>query len=216
MKLKIQFPEKENIYLIANPVDLEDFYPQIDLDLRIKYNLQPYTPIALFLGGEKDPRKGWDLLIEATKYCNSSFALIVITSTDMSKIEMNSKIKIIEQNRIESVDELRSLYSLVNVVLVPSKVEGLPQTATEAISCGTPVVGFSIGGLIDIVHNNETGFLAKPFDIQGLSFLIDRIIKLDKNKFIQPCRNFALANFDFKVVESRYERIFANAIKQKT
>jgi glycosyltransferase involved in cell wall biosynthesis len=216
MKLKIQFPEKEHIYLIANPVDLEDFYPQIDLDLRIKYKLQPYTPIALFLGGVKDPRKGWDLLIEATKYCDSSFALIVITSTDMSKIKVNSKIKIIEQNRIESVDELRRLYSLVNVVLVPSRVEGLPQTATEAISCGTPVVGFSIGGLIDIVHYGETGFLAKPFDIQSLSFLIDRIIKLEKNKFVQPCRNFALANFDFKVVENRYEIVFANAIKQKT
>jgi len=211
-KIKTQFPKKKNIYSIANPVNLQDFYPQIDSGLRLRFNLQPNIPIALFLGGEKDPRKGWDLLIEATRYCKSSFALIVITSADMSKLEINSKIKIIEQNRIESVDELRRLYSLVNVVIVPSRVEGLPQTATEAISCGTPVVGFSIGGLIDIVHDDKTGFLAETYNVKNLGYLIDRILKLDKNKFILPCRNFALANFDFKIVESKYELIFTNAI----
>jgi glycosyltransferase involved in cell wall biosynthesis len=215
-KIKTQFPEKKNIFLIANPVDLQDFYPEADSDLRLRFNLQPNIPSALFLGGEKDPRKGWDLLIEATKYCKSNFALIVITSSDMSRLEINSKIKIIEQRRIQSVDELRRLYSFVNVVIVPSRVEGLPQTATEAISCGTPVVGFSIGGLIDIVHDNKTGFLAETFNVQKLGFLIDRILKLDKNRFVSPCRNFALENFDFKVVENKYELIFTNAINQKT
>jgi glycosyltransferase involved in cell wall biosynthesis len=214
-KIKTQFPEKKNIFLIANPVNLQDFYPETDSDLRLRFNLQPDIPIALFLGGAKDPRKGWDLLIEATKYCKSSFALIVITSADMSKIDINSRIKIIEQKRIQSVDELRRLYSLVNVVIVPSRVEGLPQTATEAISCGTPVVGFSIGGLIDIVHDDSTGFLAETYDVQNLGFLIDRILKLDKNKFVKSCRNFALKNFDFKIVENKYEQVFTNAVNKK-
>ena len=214
-KLKTQFPEKKNIFLIANPVNLQDFYPETDSDLRLRFNLQPDIPIALFLGGAKDPRKGWDLLIEATKYCKSSFALIVITSADMSKIAINNRIKIIEQKRIQSVDELRRLYSLVNVVIVPSRVEGLPQTATEAISCGTPVVGFSIGGLIDIVHDDSTGFLAETYDVQNLGFLIDRILKLDKNKFVKSCRNFALKNFDFKIVENKYEQVFTNAVNKK-
>ena len=125
---------------------------------------------------------------------------------------INNKIKIIEQKRIQSVDELRRLYSLVNVVIVPSRVEGLPQTATEALSCGTPVVGFSIGGLIDIVQDGKTGFLAEPYNVQNLGYLIDRIMKLDKNKFLLPCRNFALDNFEFKIVESKYELIFIDAI----
>lgn len=211
-KIRTQFPDKKNISTVANPIDLQDFYPQMDPDLLLKFNLQPDMPIGLFLGGEKDPRKGWDLLIEATKYCKSSFALIVITSADMSKIEINNKIKIIEQKRIQSVDELRRLYSLVNVVIVPSRVEGLPQTATEALSCGTPVVGFSIGGLIDIVQDGKTGFLAEPYNVQNLGYLIDRIMKLDKNKFLLPCRNFALENFEFKIVESKYELIFIDAI----
>ena len=213
-KIQTQFPDKKKISTIANPVDLQDFYPQLDSDLRLKFNLQPDIPIALFLGGEKDPRKGWDLLIESTKYCKSSFALIVITSADMSKLEINSKIKIIEQKRIQSVDELRKMYSLANVVIVPSRAEGLPQTATEAISCGTPVVGFSIGGLIDIVQDNKTGFLAKPYNVQNLGYLIDRILEFDKNIFMLRCRNFALENFEFKVVENKYDLIFIDSISQ--
>jgi glycosyltransferase involved in cell wall biosynthesis len=94
-------------------------------------------------------------------------------------------------------------------------VESLPQTATEAISCGTPVVGFSIGGLIDIVHDDKTGFLAETYNVQNLGFLIDRILKLDKNKFVQSCRNFALTNFDFKIVENKYEQVFMNAVNKK-
>ena len=214
-KLKTLFPDKRNIYSIANPVDLQVFYPQADSDLRLSFNLQLEVPIALFLGGEKDPRKGWDLLLEATNHCKSSFALIVITSADMSMIKINRNIRIIEQKSIQRVDELRRLYSLVDVVVVPSRVEGLPQTATEAISCGTPVVGFSIGGLIDIVHDAKTGFLAEPYDVQSLGVLIDRTLNLGKNKFVLPCRNFALANFDFKVVENKYESVFASVNNQK-
>ena len=209
-KLKTHFPDKINIYSIANPVDLQVFYPQADSDLRLSFNLQLDVPIALFLGGEKDPRKGWDLLLEATNHCKSSFALIVITSADMSMVKINRNIKIIEQKSIQKVDELRRLYSLVDVVVVPSRVEGLPQTATEAISCGTPVVGFSIGGLIDIVHDDKTGFLAEAYDVQSLGVLIDHTLNLGKNRFILPCRNFALANFDFKIVENKYESVFTS------
>ena len=218
-KIKTKFPNKKNIYLIPNPVNLQDFYPEIDFDLRLRFNLQSDLPIALFLGGEKDPRKGWDLLLESTKHCKSNFALIVITSADVGKFELSSNITIIQQNRIQSVGELRRLYSSVNIVVVPSRVEGLPQTATEAISCGTPVVGFSIGGLIDIVQEAETGFLAESYNVQNLGFLIDQVLKLEKNKFVSPCRNFALANFDFRIIEGKYESILVIAhnqnIKQK-
>jgi glycosyltransferase involved in cell wall biosynthesis len=213
-KLKTHFPGKRNIYSIANPVDLQVFYPQADSDLRLSFNLPLDIPIALFLGGEKDPRKGWDLLLEATNHCKSSFALIVITSADMSMVKINHNIRIIEQKSIQKIDELRRLYSLVDVVVVPSRVEGLPQTATEAISCGTPVVGFSIGGLIDIVHDDKTGFLAEAYDVQSLGVLIDHTLNLGKNKFILPCRNFALANFDFKVVENKYESVFTSVNNQ--
>ena len=39
----------------------------------------------------------------------------------------------------------------------------------EAHACGTPVVGFSVGGLVDIIDHHQTGALAQPFDPESLA-----------------------------------------------
>ena len=207
-KLKIQFPKKENIFTIANPVNLLEFFPEKNPDINFTFSLARYKPLVLFLGGREDPRKGWDLLLKSLEECKANFTLVVISSSNDIEIDFNSKIKIVNLPRIEKLNELRALYSLVDAVVVPSRVEGLPQTATESISCGTPVIGFSIGGLIDVVKDGKTGFLAKPFSIEGLARAIERVLNLNEKEVVSNCRNFALLNFDFKVIESKYEAIF--------
>jgi glycosyltransferase involved in cell wall biosynthesis len=47
---------------------------------------------------------------------------------------------------------------------VPSLQESYGQTASEALACGTPVVGFAATGLLDIVDHRQNGYLARPFD----------------------------------------------------
>ena len=53
-------------------------------------------------------------------------------------------------------------YRAADVVVVPSRQDNSPQTATEALSCGTPVVAFDTSGLPDFVDHRETGYLARP------------------------------------------------------
>ena len=61
--------------------------------------------------------------------------------------------------------------------IVPSRQESFCQVALEAQSCGTPVLAFSIGGLIDIVDHKNTGYLANPFDTELFSHYIKSFIK---------------------------------------
>lgn len=72
---------------------------------------------------------------------------------------------------------LAMVYSAADVMVVPSRAEAFGQTATEAMACGTPVVAFGATGLLDIVAHWETGYLARPFDVddlaRGIAFVLD-------------------------------------------
>ena len=61
------------------------------------------------------------------------------------------------------------LYSAVDLLIVPSRLEALGQTGVEAHACGTPVVGFNHAGLVDVVDDKKTGSLASPFDTYSLA-----------------------------------------------
>ena len=112
---------------------------------------------------------------------------------------------------------LKALYSASDILLVPSRVESFCNTACEAHSCGTPVVSFKVGGLIDIVNHKKTGYLASPFDIndfaKGIIWILDQInIDNNINNF---AREKAVKNWDYSVVTRKYETLYKEIILNK-
>ena len=72
----------------------------------------------------------------------------------------------IEVNSLGYIKEevvLSKLYQEADIFMIPSRVDNLPFTAMESLSCGTPVVGFAIGGIPEIVDHLVNGFLAFSF-----------------------------------------------------
>ncbi|MEX2185534.1 MAG: glycosyltransferase family 4 protein [Pirellulales bacterium] len=61
------------------------------------------------------------------------------------------------------------VYSAADVFVIPSLQEGFGLTGLEALSCGTPVVGFDTGGIPDFVVHGETGLLARVGDAEDLA-----------------------------------------------
>jgi glycosyltransferase involved in cell wall biosynthesis len=59
-------------------------------------------------------------------------------------------------------------YKLADVVLCPFIGEGFGLVAVEAMAAGKPVIAAADGGLLEIVQDNETGFLYRPGDVEEL------------------------------------------------
>jgi glycosyltransferase involved in cell wall biosynthesis len=165
--------------VIPNPLDTS-FFPPI-----VKSN--SVIPTVLFFGGESDNRKGWGLLRESCIQAKVPYKFVLTGS------ELNEKIGVVQVigiPRIESVALLTKTLSDANLVVVVSRAEALPQAATETISCGIPVVAFSIGGMPDIIFENIIGKLVTPFDTGELSKSIDDMLTSGKLIYQNNCRQF--------------------------
>jgi len=66
-----------------------------------------------------------------------------------------------------SDEELMQMYSLCNVLVLPSLAEGVPNVILEAMAQGKPVIATQIPGITD--YFQETAYLVKPSDAESLS-----------------------------------------------
>ena len=208
------------VSVVATPLDIENFKP---MDKKIackKLNLPNDVPLILFgaLGGSKDPRKGFDLLIAALKYLKDDpkakrFELIIFGQSN-PKSSPNLGFPIHYLGHLSNDESLRLAYNVADAMIIPSRQDNLPNTGLEAQACGTPVIAFNIGGLPDIVEHQKTGYLAKPFDTNDLAQGIDWVLNAENySELCKNARDKALKEFDNKIVAKKYIAVFEKILK---
>ncbi len=106
------------------------------------------------------------------------------------------------------------LYSAADVMVVPSILDNLPNTAVEAIACACPVVAFSVGGLSDVIEHKMNGYLATPYEAKDLAFGIDWVLKdSERYKILsQNARRKAEEKFDIKKIAKQYIKLYHEII----
>lgn len=208
-KFRLKFPNKrKQIFVIPNPVDTKIFFPDTDPNPNFE-NHYLQKPYIFFAGGTKDKRKGWDLLEKSLKLCKEKFDVLAIGAINTIDTGAFSQIKIHGLSNISNLEILRNLYSNAKLTVVPSRIEALPQVATESLSCGTPVVGFKIGGLEDIISNSDFGILVSKFNVDHLATAIDEIVRSGDLISRQKCRSHSIKQFSFRSIASKYQEIFS-------
>jgi glycosyltransferase involved in cell wall biosynthesis len=98
-------------------------------------------------------------------------------------------------------------------MIVPSRQENLPQTATEAQACGCPVLAFDSTGLPDAVDHTVTGYLARAFDVDDLVHGLRWILEDDhrRNQLRINARERAERLWSHAVVVPQYQAIYKQA-----
>ena len=70
---------------------------------------------------------------------------------------------------INNPEEMANMYAAADVFVTPSLQDNLPNTIAEAMSCGTPCVGFNVGGIPEMIEHMQNGYVAKYKDIVDLA-----------------------------------------------
>ena len=99
-------------------------------------------------------------------------------------------------------------------IIVPSTQDTCPQSATEPLACGTPVVAFGATGLLDIVDHKQNGYLAKPFDPEDLAQGIIWVLEDDARRQTlgTNARNRAVEKFDMTKVAKQYTDLYEHVL----
>lgn len=77
---------------------------------------------------------------------------------------------------LEWQHDVGRILSELDLLVVPSKREGMARVIVEAFSAGLPVVAFPAGGVPEMVLDGETGFLIRQFSADALASRIREVI----------------------------------------
>jgi glycosyltransferase involved in cell wall biosynthesis len=114
--------------------------------------------------------------------------------------------------------DLRALYNKATVVVLNSVQEGFGLVISEAMMCGTAVIGATSGGIPGIIQHSETGLLVKPNNVDDLADAIIRILQDSelRSRLAEAGHNRAHALFASGPLSSRYARLIHEAAGKKT
>jgi glycosyltransferase involved in cell wall biosynthesis len=120
--------------------------------------------------------------------------------------------------RLSDLETIAKAYSAATVFVSPSIEDNLPNTIMESMACGTPVVGFEVGGIPEMIdHKNSgmppTGYLAKYKSAEDLAKGIYwTLFESDYQELVHNSRQKVLDNYSEKVVAEKYKKVYQSLI----
>ncbi|MDF2155718.1 glycosyltransferase [Vibrio sp. CAU 1672] len=199
------------VFTIPNALDTNLYRPLCKDFSRSIFNIDDNKKIIGFgaLGGGTDLRKGFDLLKDALKSIeHKGDYRCVVFGQSKPRVMPDIGLPVEFIGHLNDDITLSLFYNTLDVMVVPSRLEAFGQTASEAQSCGVPVVAFDTTGLKDVVSHGMTGYLAKVFDVKDLACGIEWCTGEDNPQLKLNARKRAVKLWSQDVVTQSYLKVF--------
>ena len=211
------------VTVIPNPVDVECWKPLDKVFARSLFNLPLDKRIISFgaVGGTRNPRKGYQLLLEALNRLAAEIDDIHIVVFGQSKpqVELETPFPTTYVGNLGDQYSMCALNCASDVFANPAIQEAFGQTAAEAHACGLPVVAFNGTGLADVIEHERTGYLARPMNAEDLAHGIKWVLEQNtsykeaglskRSEMSHQARTRAEKLFSYQIVGQQYAELYA-------
>lgn len=215
MAKKSSLLKNEKISVIYNGLDLKIFKPQPKDAARAFLHVPQGEPVLAFAAASlSDRRKGVAILIDALRLMKQKPFLLTWGKKPPQEL---SGFRSLYLGNIENESIMVIAYSAADALAVPSLEENLPQTVTESMACGTPVVAFASGGIPEVVQDGETGLLAEVGNLVALTEALNRMFgnpNLQKKYSLNSIKK-AQTSFSFEKNAESYISLYDNILSKK-
>lgn len=164
-----------NVITLYNPVEIPATIPQRMNQVKVRF---------VFLGRIGQRKGAFDLIW--------AFAALPLSDRQQAEVtiagdgEVEKAQELVTQLQLQDAIKLpgwlgkrdrETLLQTSDVFVLPSYSEGLPVALLEAMAWGLPVVTTPVGGISEVVHQQENGFLVEPGDVQQLTAAMKTLIE---------------------------------------
>jgi len=214
------------IEIIPYGLETNIFAPSSKAEAKKLLNIDSDT-VTLLVGADEgnEQRKGFTELLRALQLCNEQLQKLIQTNKIILLSFGNPNyqlqklaIPLLNFGQIQDETRLAQIYSAADIFLLPSLEDNFPNTMLEAMSCGTPVVAFQVGGIPDLVEDRITGRIIPGIDIAKMAEAILELVftrnlaqEMGKNS-----REKIEANYSLATQAQCYLELYQDLLKGKS
>jgi glycosyltransferase involved in cell wall biosynthesis len=208
---------------IPIPVNTALFKPLDKVAVREKFGFTNDSLYIVFAAMNiNDKRKGFAYFVDALNVIkkNNPELSKILKLVVFGKIKDEAAIAqlpfpVISLGFINSQEKISEIFNAVNLFVIPSLEDNLPNIIMESLACGTPVIGFKTGGIPQMIDHQRTGYVADYKSVDDLAKGIAWCLsEADKELLSKQSREKALNYFSEEVVTRKYMDLF-NDVKSK-
>ncbi len=226
----------DKMVVIPLGLDLEKFYAGQESKrktFRLDYQIQD-DEIAIGIIGRIVPVKNHVLFIEAIKLVlnqtKKKVRIIIVGDGDLRKslCQQLNQYKIAynyfpENKNRETVTftswltEMDEVYAGIDIVALSSLNEGTPVSLIEAQAANKPIVSTDVGGVRDVVLENETGFITPSGDAESFSTALLKLTENDSLRALMGAKgyNHVKDRFDKSRLVNDVRHLYYELLKEK-
>ena len=208
---------------IPNPIDTKVYCPG-DRELAANAMQIPTDKkVVLFVSQRAtNPNKGMDYLVEA---CNvllekhpemKDDTVVAILGGHSEDVVGKIPFKAFSLGYVNDTRRIVDIYRSVDLFVLPSLSENLPNTIMEAMACGVPSVGFRVGGIPEMIDHMKTGYVAKYRDATDFAEGIYWTLNVaNKENVRMECLKKVAANYSQHSVALKYIEVYNQVLALK-
>lgn len=198
------------LYEVDEFIDTDNtFVPRDANDLKKQLGINSDQVVILNVAPSGDPRKGVKDFIWYAKNCDRSDIIFVNVGNQEKKSNLPSNY--IGVPFVTDQIELSMYYSMADVFFCTSYADTMPNTCLEALSCGTPVLGYNVTGIPYVAEAPFGAF----YDPKNRMEIGQYIKELDSKTEMEStaCRDYAVKRYSLETYMGKQLKIYEEVLR---
>ena len=202
---------------IPNPIDTRIYKRYDRQEARRRLGLPADKRLLLFVSQRvTNPNKGMSYLVEACTLVSDMNDLgVVILGGHAEDVVGQLSLDTYPMGYVSDDRRIVDIYNAVDLFVLPSLSENLPNTIMEAMACGVPCVGFNVGGIPEEIDHKKNGYVAHYRDAEDLARGIRWVLEADADELSAQCLRKVAQNFSPSAVAMHYTEVYNQALAMK-